>query len=113
MPSGRALAIPDTLLPTQTLEVGGVVYSRLSDSNFAKGIQLRLLQDRNLVLNKKDLATGFAYVAYYVSGTNNAANSTNAGFRVMHEESGYVYILIKNGLRFDLTPADKLVSAKE
>ncbi|KAJ8436484.1 LOW QUALITY PROTEIN: hypothetical protein Cgig2_000469 [Carnegiea gigantea] len=103
--SRRALTIPQTYccLPRYRKQ------TVLSDSNFTKGrFQLRLLHDGNLVLNTRDLVTGFAYGADYVSGTNDAANSANVGFRVMYDVSGYMYILIKNGLRFDLTPPEKL-----
>ncbi|KMT14408.1 hypothetical protein BVRB_4g071870 [Beta vulgaris subsp. vulgaris] len=103
----------DTLLPTQTMEAGGKVDSRRSTTNFTKGrFQLRLLHDGNLVLNTRDLATGFAYGAYYVSGTNDQANPENSGEKAVYSESGDFYIQKKNGSKFDLTPADKLVSAK-
>uniref|UniRef100_A0A803KM02 Non-specific serine/threonine protein kinase n=1 Tax=Chenopodium quinoa TaxID=63459 RepID=A0A803KM02_CHEQI len=76
----------DTLLPTQ---------------NFEKG-----------VLNTRDLETGFAYHPSYQSYTGNQTNPENAGDSVIYSESGDLYIEIKNGSRFDLTPASILVSDK-
>ncbi|KAI3743194.1 hypothetical protein L1987_60900 [Smallanthus sonchifolius] len=51
----------DTMLPTQFLERGGVINSKLSQTNFSRGrFQLRLLQQGNLVLNSRDIAFDFA-----------------------------------------------------
>ncbi|KAK9692399.1 hypothetical protein RND81_09G261500 [Saponaria officinalis] len=101
----------DTLLPTQVLELQGEVDSRMSEANFTKGrFALRLLSDGNLVLNTRDIATGFAYAAYYASGTNDAANP---GEELVYSESGDMYILRNNGSRFDLIQPDKLRSSKD
>ncbi|KAB5565162.1 hypothetical protein DKX38_005216 [Salix brachista] len=93
----------DTLLPTQIMEAAGVVSSRRTETNFSLGrFQLRFL-DGNLVLNSMNLPTKFAYDAYYKSGTSNASNSSNSGYRLIFNESGYMYILRRNGLRSYLT----------
>ncbi|GKC17424.1 G-type lectin S-receptor-like serine/threonine-protein kinase LECRK3 [Tanacetum coccineum] len=53
----------DTMLPTQVMARGGVINSKLSDTNFTGGrFQLRLLQDGNLVLNSRDIASGLLYI---------------------------------------------------
>ncbi|KAL9455308.1 hypothetical protein AB3S75_010676 [Citrus x aurantiifolia] len=94
----------DTLLPGQTMETKQGLFSRKSETNFSRGrFQFRLLKDGNLVLNIANLPTGDAYDAYYISGTYDPANSSNSGYRVMFNESGYMYILRRNGGRFDLT----------
>ncbi|KAK1365027.1 putative non-specific serine/threonine protein kinase [Heracleum sosnowskyi] len=60
----------DTLLPTQIMPTGGVLYSRRNKNDFSRGrFQLRLLEDGNLVLNTREILTNFAYKAYYISGT--------------------------------------------
>ncbi|CAO2837222.1 unnamed protein product [Amaranthus hypochondriacus] len=101
----------DTLLPTQIMEAGDELDSRRSATNFTKGrFQLRLLHDGNLVLNTRDLATGYSYASYYESGTNDIQNP---GDRLVYGESGDLYIQTKNGSRFDVKPANKLVSAKD
>jgi hypothetical protein len=94
----------DTLLPTQIMEAGGVVSFRRTETNFSLGrFQLRLLDNGNLVLNSMNLPTKFAYDDYYGSGTSDASNSSNSGYRLIFNESGYMYILRRNGLREDLT----------
>ncbi|KAL2942056.1 G-type lectin S-receptor-like serine/threonine-protein kinase RLK1 [Bienertia sinuspersici] len=102
----------DTLLPTQNIKAGTEVDSRQSETNFTKGrFQLRLLSDGNLVLNTRDLVTGFAYGAYYETGTNYPEKPENAGDKVTYDESGEFYVHTKNGSRVDLTPANNF-SAK-
>ena len=94
----------DTLLPTQIMEAGGVVSFRRTETNFSLGrFQLRLLDNGNLVLNSMNLPTKFAYDDYYGSGTSDASNSSNSGYRLIFNESGYMYILRRNWLREDLT----------
>ena len=94
----------DTLLPTQIMEVGGVVSSRRTATNFSLGrFQLRLLDNGNLVLNYMNLPTKFVYDDYYSSETSDASNSSNSGYRLIFNESGYMYILRRNGLIEDLT----------
>ncbi|KAG6783428.1 hypothetical protein POTOM_012876 [Populus tomentosa] len=94
----------DTLLPTQIMEAGGVVSSRRTETNFSLGrFQLRLPDNGNLVLNSMNSPTKFAYDDYYRSGTSDASNSSNSGYRLIFNESGYMYILRRNGLREDLT----------
>ncbi|KAL9455300.1 hypothetical protein AB3S75_010668 [Citrus x aurantiifolia] len=103
----------DTLLPGQTMETEQGLFSRKSDTNFSRGrFQFRLLEDGNLVLNIANLATGFAYDAYYISGTYDPANSSNSGYRVTFNESGYMYISRRNGGRFDLT-TERVVPAAD
>ncbi|KAJ6325929.1 hypothetical protein OIU78_013091 [Salix suchowensis] len=94
----------DTLLPTQIMEAAGIVSSRRTETNFSLGrFQLRFLDDGNLVLNSMNLPTKVAYDAYYTSGTYDASNSSNSGYQLIFNESGYMYILRRNGLREDLT----------
>ncbi|KNA15702.1 hypothetical protein SOVF_095830 [Spinacia oleracea] len=103
----------DTLLPTQIMTVGSKVDSRRSETNFTKGrFQLRFQDDGNLVLITRDIETDFSNGNYYASGTDDETNPGNAGDRVIYNESGDLYIHRKNGSRFDLTPAEKLVSSK-
>uniref|UniRef100_A0A803KM05 Receptor-like serine/threonine-protein kinase n=1 Tax=Chenopodium quinoa TaxID=63459 RepID=A0A803KM05_CHEQI len=104
----------DTLLPTQSMEINGVVNSRLSDTNFTQGrFQLRLIADGNLVLNTRDLTTNYAYGAYYTSGTNDQANANNSGQRLIYNESGYMYILKKDGSRYNLLPPGKTLAPND
>ncbi|KAL7203017.1 hypothetical protein ACSBR1_034464 [Camellia fascicularis] len=94
----------DTMLPTQIMESGGVIFSCLSETNFSQGrLQFRLLPDGNLVLNPRDIATNFPYDAYYISGTYDPSNSSNSGYRVIFDDTGFMYILRRNNQRFYIT----------
>ncbi|KAI7989491.1 G-type lectin S-receptor-like serine/threonine-protein kinase LECRK3 [Camellia lanceoleosa] len=104
----------DTMLPTQIMESGGVIFSRLSETNFSQGrFQFRLLLDGNLVLNTRDITTNFAYDAYYISGTFDPNNSSNSGYQVIFNDAGFMYILRRNNQRFDLTPQQLLFPTTE
>ncbi|KAF8396073.1 hypothetical protein HHK36_017685 [Tetracentron sinense] len=93
----------DTILPTQILEVGGKLSSRQKVANYSIGrFQLRLLPDGNLVLNTIALPTEFAYAAYYISNTFEA-DPMDSGYRVVFNESGYLYIERRNGNILNLT----------
>ncbi|KAF7153587.1 hypothetical protein RHSIM_Rhsim01G0187900 [Rhododendron simsii] len=95
----------DTLLPTQIMESGGVLFSRQSEKSFSRGrFQLRLLEDGNLVLNTRDLGTNFAYDAYYWSNTYDGVNVTNRGYRVIFNETGYIFVLTRSNQRVVLGP---------
>ncbi|KAL6328577.1 hypothetical protein AAG906_038772 [Vitis piasezkii] len=88
----------NTILPTQTLEIGGTMYSQQSNSSYSKGrFQLQMEAGGNLVLNTLDPESGKAYDVYYSSNTNDAANSGNSGQRVIFDESGSIYVLLRNG----------------
>ncbi|XP_047316077.1 G-type lectin S-receptor-like serine/threonine-protein kinase LECRK3 [Impatiens glandulifera] len=95
----------DTIVSTQIIESDGVLFSKQSENNFSKGhFQLRLLRDGNLVLNIRDIVTNYAYDAYYISGTYDPSNSSNSGFQVIYDSTGYMFIRRRNGQRSDLTP---------
>ncbi|XWS41083.1 hypothetical protein CRYUN_Cryun17cG0049900 [Craigia yunnanensis] len=94
----------DTILPTQIMESGGLLSSRRTENSYEKGrFQLRLLPDGNLVLNPIALPTEKSYDAYYISGTYDPANDTNSGFRLVVNESSYLYVARRNGNIKNLT----------
>ncbi|KAK1371203.1 Bulb-type lectin domain-containing protein [Heracleum sosnowskyi] len=100
----------DTLLPTQTMGVYGELYSRRTETNFTRGrFQLRLLNDGNLVLNTRNILTDFPYDAYYWSNTY-STNPINQGYQVKFNESGYMYILKRNGDIVELTTSRAIPS---
>ncbi|KAI3676929.1 hypothetical protein L1987_86544 [Smallanthus sonchifolius] len=103
----------DTMLPTQVLERGGIINSKLSQTNFSRGrFQLRLLQEGNLVLNSRDIAFDFAYVPYYESKTEDLSNSSNSGSQLIFDEAGYMYILKRNGQIVDVTIRNTALSSE-
>ncbi|POO01296.1 S-receptor-like serine/threonine-protein kinase [Trema orientale] len=102
----------DTLLPTQILEKGDVVFSMQSSTNFSRGrFQLSLLEDGNLVLNSINLPSEYTNENYYTSGTNIDANSSSPGKQLEFNESGSIYVLRENNEIFTLTGAEKASSA--
>ncbi|XP_010257446.1 PREDICTED: G-type lectin S-receptor-like serine/threonine-protein kinase LECRK3 [Nelumbo nucifera] len=91
----------DTILPKQTLQLGGQLSSRQTGTNYSRGkFQLRFLDDGDLVLNTVGLPTSFSYGDYYVSGTK-AQDPTDSGYQLVFDESGYMYIQRRNGQKFD------------
>ncbi|GLT55867.1 hypothetical protein SLA2020_289530 [Shorea laevis] len=88
----------DTLLPTQELQLGGILASKQTPSNYSKGrFQLHLLPNGNLVLDTISLPRAHENDAYYISNTFDTANSANSGQRLVFNESGYIYIVLRNG----------------
>ena len=84
----------DTLLPSQTMDIGGVLSSRQSETHFSIGrFQLRLIPGGNLVLNTINLPTVNPSNPYYTSGTS---QPSNPGKQLVLNQSGYIYILTDN-----------------
>lgn len=102
----------DTLLPTQGIEVGRNLSSRLTETSFTKGrYRLHLGNDgdlRLLTLNPETLLESDIYFAYYASNTKNQ----NPGIQLVFNESGYMYVLQRNNSRFYLKQ-DVPVSSKD
>ncbi|XWS52459.1 hypothetical protein CRYUN_Cryun11dG0072300 [Craigia yunnanensis] len=94
----------DTVLPTQKLDKGLTLSSRLSETNFAKGrFRMVLQSDGNLVLTTINLPSNHANEPYYKSGTAGDSNSSSPGFQVVFNESGYLFVLRENEERYLLT----------
>ncbi|KAM7497313.1 hypothetical protein LguiA_021727 [Lonicera macranthoides] len=88
----------DTLLPTQTMEIGGELNSRISDTNFSQGkFQFRLIQDGNAVLNRRDVLSNQVYEAYFWSNTYDSSNSSNSGRQLVFDETGQIFVVRRNG----------------
>ena len=93
----------NTMLPYQILDREGVLFSPQSEKNHSKGrFQLRFQQDENLVLNTINLPTNFTNEPYYETNytTRETYNSSNAGIRLVFNESGSIYVLRENDRRF-------------
>ncbi|KAJ6340942.1 hypothetical protein OIU78_009171 [Salix suchowensis] len=87
------------------MEKGGVLSSRLSETNFSRGrFQFRLMPNGNAELNTINLPTGSAYDAYFWSNTVDDSDASNAEYQVVFNESGYLYVLRANTKREPLTP---------
>ncbi|XP_074283868.1 G-type lectin S-receptor-like serine/threonine-protein kinase LECRK1 [Silene latifolia] len=98
----------DTLLPTQTLGTGNNVISRISENNLTEGrFQLHFEDDGDLVLNTRDVATGYNYHSYLTFGST----GTN-GVELVYSESGVMFIQNQNGSRLGLIQSGGSMSAK-
>ncbi|KAH7862244.1 hypothetical protein Vadar_001988 [Vaccinium darrowii] len=94
----------DTILPTQILPLGGMLYSKLSKTNYTKGrFELHLMNNGSLQLNPVAWPTEYLYNFYYSSGTANS-NSSLSGFQLVFSQSADIYILLRNGLTVQLWP---------
>ncbi|OVA03662.1 Protein kinase domain [Macleaya cordata] len=96
----------DTILPTQTMEVNSMLYSRQTENTYSRGrFRLNLLENGNLVLNIVAFPslTEVQYDAYYGSNTANDDNRINAGYQVVFNQSGYISVLIRNGSTVNLS----------
>ena len=92
----------NTILPTQTLEIGGAMYSQRSEKYYSKGrFQLQMQDTGNLRLSTLD--SGTEYDVYYSSNTSDAGNSSNSGVRLSFDESGRIYVLLRNGGETNIT----------
>ncbi|GAV88993.1 B_lectin domain-containing protein/Pkinase_Tyr domain-containing protein/PAN_2 domain-containing protein [Cephalotus follicularis] len=89
----------DTILPTQILDLGGMLYSRLQ-TNYSKGRFELHFWNGNLELNPIAWPSEFRYNQYYSSGTYNP-NSSLSGNQLDFNESANIYILQMNG---DIAP---------
>ncbi|KAI3914353.1 hypothetical protein MKW98_014960 [Papaver atlanticum] len=91
----------DTILHTQTLKANGGLYSRETKYSYSKGrFRLRLLEDGNLVLNVAAYPSSSEvhYDAYYLSDTVNN-DSQKAGYEAVFNQSGYIYVHIRDGTK--------------
>ncbi|KAJ6964132.1 G-type lectin S-receptor-like serine/threonine-protein kinase LECRK2 [Populus alba x Populus x berolinensis] len=85
----------DTMLPTQILEVGGKLSSRLKESSYSKGRYLLRLQpnDGSILLNLLALPTGYEYGTYFKSNTSDDASTQNSGYQLVFDGSGHLNVL--------------------
>ncbi|KAE9450239.1 hypothetical protein C3L33_17863, partial [Rhododendron williamsianum] len=88
----------DTILPTQILPMGGMLYSRLTETNYSRGrFELRFTTDGNLELNPIAWPTEYRYTSYYSSGTaSTTGNASESGFQLVFNQSD-IYIEKGNG----------------
>lgn len=104
----------DTMLPTQVLDVGGVLSSRMTKDNYQKGhFQLRLRPYGDLVLDTISLNMDFVYdPPYYKSETSDTNNSMNSGYKVIFNETVSIKVVKRNGITVNLTQGN-IASTKD
>ena len=88
----------NTILPNQTLEIRGTMYSQKSESNCSRGkFQLQMKDTGNFVLNTLDPESGVELDVYYSN------SPINDGVRLIFDESGWLYVLLGNGDTYNIT----------
>ncbi|XP_031100282.1 G-type lectin S-receptor-like serine/threonine-protein kinase RLK1 [Ipomoea triloba] len=99
----------DTLLPTQEMEIGGMLISRRSEANFSQGrFYLRMLGDGNMVLSTKSVSTNLDFDSeYYNSGTS---DPTISDYKLGFTELGSLYILKGSNKTVEITPPRSIYS---
>ncbi|KAB5520237.1 hypothetical protein DKX38_024556 [Salix brachista] len=95
----------DTMLPTQILEVGGKLSSRLQESNYSKGRFLLRLQpnDGSIVLKTIALPTDSEYGTYFTSNTSDEASPNSSGYQLVLDKSGHLNVLLHSRSVVNLT----------
>lgn len=95
----------DTMLPTQILEVGGKLSSRLKESSYSKGRFLLRLQpnDGSVLLKTLALPTGYEYEAYFKSNGSDGASPQNSGYQLVFDKSGQLNVLLDSRSVVNLT----------
>ncbi|KAG9128828.1 hypothetical protein Leryth_009602 [Lithospermum erythrorhizon] len=88
----------DTLLPSQELEIDGMLISRRSETNFSQGRFYIVMQsDGNFLAYTKSLPGNQDYDdEYYNTGTVDTANPVNSGSKVVFDERANFYVLKRN-----------------
>ncbi|XP_068309976.1 G-type lectin S-receptor-like serine/threonine-protein kinase LECRK2 [Pyrus communis] len=99
----------NTILPTQTLSQGNVLYASYSETNYSKGrFQLNLQFDGNLVLYTTNFPLDTPNYAYWFTKTE------GSGFQVVFNMSGYILLTDKNGsVVYTVSDSDKMASVKD
>ncbi|KAL5567262.1 hypothetical protein UlMin_030426 [Ulmus minor] len=94
----------DTLLPTQVLEEGEVVFSRVSSVNFSRGrFQLSLRSTGNLVLNSINWPSEYTNENYYENGLRTTVVQRIRGsiFILGENNDSFIFSTGKSGLSAD------------
>ncbi|GAY34986.1 hypothetical protein CUMW_277850 [Citrus unshiu] len=99
----------DTILPTQILDLGSVLVSRLTETNLSKGRFELHFSNGSLQLIPVAWPTPSQYKSYYTSNTC-SANSSESGHQLVFNKSADIYIENNNGQivqlpqRYQLSP---------
>ncbi|KAK3000103.1 hypothetical protein RJ639_023317 [Escallonia herrerae] len=95
----------DTILPSQTLEVGGVLSSRLTETNFSRGrFQLNFVANGNVELCTVNLPCVYKNEPYYSNGMKAGSNLTT--YQLVFNRSAYIYISGNNNQNFALSQGE-------
>ncbi|GFZ16541.1 hypothetical protein Acr_25g0009500 [Actinidia rufa] len=93
----------DTILPTQVLSLGGMLYSKLSEANYSKGrFELHFTNGGDLELVPIAWPSEIRYQHYYTSATANP-DASQSGFQLVFSQSADINIVIRNGTTIPLS----------
>ncbi|OMO49706.1 hypothetical protein COLO4_38441 [Corchorus olitorius] len=82
----------DTILPGQQMNQGNKLVARYSEMNYSSGrFEFTLQADGNLVLYTRALPLDMVNTPYWASRT------VGSGFQVIFNQSGYIYLIARNG----------------
>ncbi|KAL5062988.1 hypothetical protein RYX36_024725 [Vicia faba] len=96
----------DNLLPSQVIDKGVKLSSKLKERNFSKGrFELLLQSDGNLVMHSINLPSGYTNENYYESQTV-GSNKSSAGTQLVFDSSGELYVLRENNEKFNMSGKD-------
>lgn len=81
----------DTILPSQRLEPGTVLFSSLTETNFSRGRFQLFFSNGDLQLTPLSWPTELQYGSYFSSGTS--ANGSESSPLLVFNESSEMYVL--------------------
>ncbi|KAL3850075.1 hypothetical protein ACJIZ3_011957 [Penstemon smallii] len=88
----------DTILPTQTIEIYGMLVSRKTQTNFSEGrFYARMLEDGNFVLNTRSVPSNIDFDDEYYNSQTSDVNASNSGYQVLFNERASISIRRRNG----------------
>ncbi|KAL5815124.1 hypothetical protein ACOSQ3_025918 [Xanthoceras sorbifolium] len=93
----------DTILPDQTLDLGSMLFSKLTETNFSKGRFELHFDNGSVQLNPVAWPSRSLYNWYYSSETS-SINSSESGNKFVFNASGNIYIVKTNGETAQLFP---------
>ncbi|KAL6204081.1 hypothetical protein ACLB2K_021350 [Fragaria x ananassa] len=82
----------DTILPTQTLNTGGMLQAQLTPTNYSRGRFQLILNSDKLVFYTTHFPSDYPNFPYRVIETGGSA-----AFQLIFNQSGYIYLTDKNG----------------
>ncbi|KAF7828460.1 G-type lectin S-receptor-like serine/threonine-protein kinase LECRK3 [Senna tora] len=92
----------DTLLPSQTLDLNGKLYSRFTHNNYTKGRFELYFDEQNLKLSPIGWPTDSRYTNYYSVNTSSSANASGLASQLVFNDTGEIYVETKGGRRINL-----------
>ncbi|XP_042046632.1 G-type lectin S-receptor-like serine/threonine-protein kinase LECRK4 [Salvia splendens] len=95
----------DTILPTQTIELGDTLVSRKSEANFSEGrFYAALNRGRDFAFNTRSVPSNSGYDDEYYSSINTSPNASEPGIRVVLSSEALITVVKRNGQEQVISP---------